>query len=265
MVVPTQLEREDSRFCVEIPQLAQSAGDFGLESEPRLGKELMSIHTFISPKDVKSARHVLVWARNYLMKEHEEIHRPYFPQKVCPFVKTSINANCLYMVFHNEFNGRDAVAIANQVLEYAKPFKEAPPISPNERMLKALLIVFPNIEDELMTVLDKCHRMIKPKIVQLGLMVGQFHPRCCERAVHNHRWNAVSRSPVPLMALRNMVIHDIMFLGDNEDTFKSYDEQFGVYFVQGGKSLRQYQKHLIAYYQRAKSKHPRAENHQRKT
>jgi hypothetical protein len=220
----------------------------------------MSIHTFMSPEDVRSARRVLVWARNYLTKEHKDIHRPYPPQTVCPFVRASIEANCLYMVFHNEFNGQDAVVIADQILEYAKPFKEAPPISPNEQMLKALLIVFPNIEDSFMTVIDECHRMIKLKIVELGLMVGQFHPRCCERAIHNHRWNAVSRSPVPLMALRNMVIHDIMFLGDSKDTFEAYDKEFGACFAERGKSLRGYQKYLFAYYERAKSKHLRAEN-----
>ena len=154
------------------------------------------------------------------MKEHEEIRRPYPPQTVCPFVRASMKANCLYMVFHNEFDGQDALAIADQILEYVKPFKQAPPISPYEQTLKALLIVFPNIEDRLMTVLDDCHRMIKPKMVELGLMVGQFHPKCYERPIHNPQWNAVSRSPVPLMALRHMVIHDIMFLGDNEATFK---------------------------------------------
>src|SRR5262249_50721783 len=157
-------------------------------------------------------------------------------------------------------DGQDALAIADQILEYVKPFKQAPPISPYEQMLKALLIVFPNIEDRLMTALDDCHRMIKPKMVELGLMVGQFHPKCYERPIHNPQWNAVSRSPVPLMALRHMVIHDIMFLGDNEVTFKEYDKKFGAYFVGGGTSLRATQKYLVAYYERAKWKHSRAEN-----
>jgi hypothetical protein len=224
-------------------------------------RNLMSTHTFMSPEDVKSARRVLVWAGNYLMQEHDEIQRPYFPQTVCPFVGASIKANSFYMVFHNEFDGRNAVAIANQILEYAKPFKETPPISPNERMLKALLIVFPNIEARLVTVLDKCHRMIKAKIVESGLMVGQFHPKCCERAIHNHRWNAVSRSPVPFIALRNMTIHDVIFLGDNDDTFRSYDKEFGAYFAEGGKSLPEYEKNLIQYYERAKFKHSHAEDH----
>jgi len=168
------------------------------------------------------------------------------------------------MVFHNEFDGQDALAIADQILEYVKPFKQAPPISPYEQTLKALLIVFPNIEDRLMTVLDDCHRMIKPKMVELGLMVGQFHPKCYERPIHNPQWNAVSRSPVPLMALRHMVIHDIMFLGDNEATFKEYDKKFGAYFVGGGTSLRATQKYLVAYYERAKWKHSRAENEEMK-
>jgi heptaprenyl diphosphate synthase len=206
----------------------------------------------MSPEDLKSARRVLIWAGNYLMQEHDEIHRPYFRQTVCPFVGASMKANSFYLVFHNEFDGRDAIAIANQILEYVKPFKETAPISHNERMLKALLIVFPNIEDRLMTVLDKCHRMIKARIVESGLMVGQFHPKCRERAIHNHRWNAVSRSPVPFIAFRNMTIHDVIFLGDNEDTFRSYDREFGAYFAEGGKSLSEYEQNLIPYYERAK-------------
>jgi len=85
-------------------------------------------------------------------------------------------------------------------------------------------------------------------------MVGQFHPKCCERATHNHRWNAVSRSPVPFSALRNTTIHDVIFLGGNDDTFRSYDWAFGAYFAEGGKSLSEYEQNLIQYYERAKFK-----------
>jgi heptaprenyl diphosphate synthase len=214
---------------------------------------MLNTHTFVSPGDVKSAKRVLVWARNYLMREQGGVKRPYPPQTVCPFVETSIKANSLYMVFHNELNGQDPAAIADVILKYVNPFKEAPPFARHEQILKALLIVFPNIEERFLTVLDECHRMIKPKIVNFGLMIGQFHPMCRERAIHNPQWNAISQSPVPLVAMRHMTIHDIMFLHDNEEAFRAYESRFGCRFAERGESLLPYQKHLITYYERAKS------------
>ena len=130
-----------------------------------------------------------------------------------------------------------------------------PPHAPNEQPLKALLIVFPNIEEKFLNVLDVCQAMIKPKMVDAGLMVGQFHPKCEAPAVHNSAWTAISRSPIPLVAIRHMMIHDIVFLGDNEAWFRAYDSSFRTRFTERGKSLGPRQKHLFTYYERAKAKH----------
>jgi hypothetical protein len=238
----------------KIPQLKRgfSVCFSACESE---GLEAMGTHSFVSPEDMKCARRLLVWARKYLMREHESVNRPYPPQTVCPFVEASLRANCLYMVFHHDFDGRYPAAIADQILEYIGPFKQAPPFAPNEQTLKALLIVFPKIEKEFLSALDVCHEMIKAKMVDSGLMVGQFHLKCEERGIHNPVWNAISRAPVPLMAMRHMVIHDIMFLEDNEGWFRVYDANFGTRFAERGKSVSAYQKHLSTYYERAKAKH----------
>ena len=214
----------------------------------------MSIHTFVSPDDVTNGGKVLAWAKNYLTKEHASLNRPYHTKTVCPYVEASLKANSFYMVFHDEFNGRDARAIADQILNYALPFKEAPPTLPNEQILKTLLIVFPKIEPKFFEVLDECHQKIKPKMVKLGLMVGQFHPRCRERAIHNQQWNSISTSPVPLMAMRHMTLHDIMFLGDNRQMFREYDSKFGFNFAGHSKLLYGHQKRFLAYYERAKTK-----------
>jgi heptaprenyl diphosphate synthase len=139
--------------------------------------------------------------------------------------------------------------------------KEAHPLTHSEQTLKALLIVFPNIEEQTLTVLDECQQMIRPKIINLGLMIGQFHPKCRERAIHNpQQRNAISRSSVPLMAMRHMVMHDIMFLQDNKEAFRVYDSKFGFRFAKRATSLPPYQKHLSAYYERAKSNYSDTEN-----
>jgi hypothetical protein len=216
---------------------------------------MMAAHSFMSPEDVKSARRLLVWAKKYLMREHKSVNRPYAPQTVCPFVEAAVRTNCFYMVFHRDFDGRCPAAIADQILGYVAPFKQAHPVAPNGETLKALLVVFPNIEEEFLSALDVCHEMIKTKIVDSGLMVGQFHSKCEERGIHNPAWNAISRSPIPLVAMRHMVIHDIMFLEHNEGWFRAYDANFGARFAEPGKCLSAYQKHLFACYQRAKAKH----------
>jgi hypothetical protein len=215
----------------------------------------MTIRSFVTPDEVALAQQVLMWARDYLMKENDSLHRPYPPQTVCPFVESSVNSNCFYMVFHNEFNGRDASAIIEQVLEYMQPFKMAPPIEENLRVRKALLVVFPKIETASLEALDVCHRIIKPKMVEEGLMVGQFHPDCEEQAIHNRQWRTISRSPVPLLAMRHMSIHDIMFLESNDHWFKAYDMRFGHRFRNQARSLSRHEKHLIGFYERAVAKY----------
>jgi hypothetical protein len=215
----------------------------------------MSVNTFVTPDHVNTGMRVLDWATNYLTREDTRLNRPHPPQTVCPYVEASLKSNCFYMVFHDEFDGRNCAAIADRIIDYALPFKAAQPTACNRQTLKALLIIFPNIKPEFFTVLDECHLKIKPEIVELGLMVGQFHPECREQAIHNPRWNSISKSPVPLMAMRCMSIHDIMFLGDDSQTFRAYDREFGFQFAAQGKSLTRYQEHLFRYYERARSRH----------
>jgi hypothetical protein len=216
----------------------------------------MSIHTLLAPQDIELGRTVLHWAENYLMKDHAEIKRPYGSQVVCPFVEPSVKANSFYMAFHKEINGQDVRSMADVILSYIEPFKNAPPYDANQQRQKALLIVFPSVEKSSLRCLDVCHEIIKPKMVEVGLMVGQFHPRCQEAAVHNPDWREVSKSPVPLIAMRNMAVHDVMFLANDKEWFKTYNVRFGDYFRDRA-NIPEHDRHLIKYYETARSKFSR--------
>ena len=60
-------------------------------------------------------------------------------------------------------------------------------------------------------------------------------------------------SPYPLIAMRYMALHDILFLEDNELCFASYDQRFGSRFKEPEK-LEDYEKPLIDIYRRAKAR-----------
>jgi hypothetical protein len=57
-------------------------------------------------------------------------------------------------------------------------------------------------------------------------MVGQFHPTCTEPAARNTTF-MVNRAPVPLVAIRRMALHDVLFLHQWEDWFLEYSNRFG--------------------------------------
>jgi len=90
-------------------------------------------------------------------------------------------------------------------------------------LLRALVVVISGLTEP--SLLDEVHVAVKSMIVERGLMIGQFHPRCTERAVRNSGF-AVGRSPVPMLAVRHMAVHDIVFLDRKREWFAAYEDRF---------------------------------------
>jgi heptaprenyl diphosphate synthase len=121
--------------------------------------------------------------------------------------------------------GPEEQRIEEIMLEYISAFKRLGPFAPSEQIKKALLVVFPNSPERETPVLDLVQRLVKDTFVSHGLMIGQFHPRCTEGSVHN-RGFPVSRAPYPLMAIRHMAVHDILFLAGRKQWFQEYCVRF---------------------------------------
>jgi|SRR5437588_2843771 len=209
-------------------------------------------NAFLSPRYLKIANELMEWAQSYLMADEPNIRRPGTNQEVCPFVRASIENDSLYMAFHPEVNGQRDEPIQRIMYEYIDIFKETPPFDPAERKKKALLIIFPEIPPERTYVLDIVHAKIKSRFVHSGLMAGQFHQNCDERGIYNRGYR-VSISPYPLIAVRHMALHDIIFLKENEDWFKAYNIRYGEKFKEPDK-LEDYHKPLLGTYLEAKEK-----------
>jgi heptaprenyl diphosphate synthase len=173
-------------------------------------------------------------------------------EPICPFAKPVLAENALYMAFHHEVNGKSAELIESIVLGYREPFKKSTPFHPAERLKKALLVVFPEIPETETTVLDVVHSNIKSQFVHDGLMVAQCHARCDGRSVHIPGLK-VYTSPHPLIVMRHMALHDILFLTENESWFTSYDQRFGLRFKEP-ETLEDYEKPLLDLYRRSKAK-----------
>lgn len=83
-------------------------------------------------------------------------------------------------------------------------------------------------------------------------MVTQCYPGCDMRSVRNPELRAYD-SPYPLMAMRMMAIHDILFVGDCEEWFFAYSLRFGTRF-RDARTLKDYEQPLLEEYARAKAR-----------
>ena len=95
----------------------------------------------------------------------------------------------------------------------------------------ALVVAAPQLRDA-GHVIDDVHAMLKDEAVHAGLMLGQFHENCTEPSARNPSF-AVNRSPIPLLAIRAMTVHDILFLHSTPEWFGAYRERFGHLYAGG--------------------------------
>ena len=208
----------------------------------------------LSNADVLVATAVLQWASEHLCTPNDRMRRsrngPAEP--VCPFVKPALASSCFYIDVRREINGLSPGPIADAMLKYRETLRSVPPFRPAEQGLKTIIAVFPEIGAETAPVLDLVHSQIKSAFVQEGLMVTQCYPGCDMRSVRNPELRAYD-SPYPLMAMRLMAIHDILFVGDCEEWFSAYSLRFGARF-RDPRTLQDYEQPLLDEYSRAKAR-----------
>lgn len=207
-----------------------------------------------SNADVQVATTVLQWAREYLCTPNEKMRRTRngHAEAVCPFVKPSLESDRFYIDIRRDINGQNPEPIAEAMLKYRDTLRSVPPFHPSEQQSKSLIVVFPEIPAAMAAVLDLVHSTIKSAFVREGLMVTQCYPGCDMRSIRNPELR-VYESPYPLMAMRAMAIHDILFVGDNEEWFSAYHLRFGTHF-RDAKTLEDYEQPLLEAYTRAKAR-----------
>jgi hypothetical protein len=188
------------------------------ERPPRPGR--------IAARDIAIGAELLAWAERYLLHPDPRINRPYASQTVCPFLQAALKKNAIFMAFHPEITTDSPRAVLEVVAEHMAHFASLSEET-SSYPYHALLIIFPRLRPSCFGVLDKVHQIAKDDIVENGLMIGQFHPYCRTAATHNSAWRSVSVAPYPLIAMRKMVMHDILFLGGQKQWFREYARRYG--------------------------------------
>lgn len=170
---------------------------------------------------------VIEWIDHFLCASHPELGRL---GDVCPFARTALTKRSIAF-FRNRSESVDALAadIEMHMDEFLR--------TGAHHDIYQCRIIVPTRLDAAAAAVDSVQKRLKPAFVQQHLMLGQFYQGCPERGL----WNATFRplqSPVPLLAIRNMVPTDVAFLYGNESYMHAYLEKFG---NRGVVATRQYE------------------------
>lgn len=166
---------------------------------------------------------VLAWAREYLCEPHPELGRR---GPVCPYAQGSLDRGVFYLATHrgavvdaDELDGRLAV--------YRDWFTRLEPTHAPAAQFKTILVTLPDLPAEAANgIVDRAQARLKAAYTAQGLMIGEFHDGPPDKG---GLWNDAFRplrSPVPLLAIRHMVVSDFPFLAGDPTTLTNYLERF---------------------------------------
>lgn len=197
-----------------------------------------------SPKgDAEVARdlaRVQEWLRSYVSRPEPRIGRS---GPICPFIPPALDRDTVEFSLRYDvadptdhagagesLGAGDAADLGAVVRDAVKSelsgfaaAAEPPPSSGTS--LRCRIVVFPELGRKGWPALDTVYESLKNTAVAKGLMTGQFHPQCDERAARNPAFR-VSVSPVAVYAVRWMAPHDVLFLHERPEWFTAYDRRF---------------------------------------
>lgn len=161
---------------------------------------------------------IIKWVENFLCKPNALLGRE---GPVCPYTRTAIDKQFLRIAIQQEEN----VSLQNvedTVAFYRDWFLELEPKRPNEAQFKSIIVLFPHVTlEDAPAIIDTVQRALKPAFVAEGLMLGQFHAQNNDPGLWNENFRPL-RTPVPLLAIRQMVPTDFPFLCQDPNFLASY-------------------------------------------
>jgi hypothetical protein len=179
-------------------------------------------HLACTTEDLVAVSTAVEWARHFLGSPHPHLGRN---GPVCPYIRHSFDERLLYVTCRTEERCDDD-ALRAALLGAKEWFLELQKQAPAAKAhLVTVLVVLPRIDRSCAGPLDGLHAELKDEFVASGTMIGQFHPTCSAGGLWDPDFRPL-QSPIPLLAIRDMVSSDLPFLVSDPIHASTYFERF---------------------------------------
>jgi hypothetical protein len=174
----------------------------------------------VDASDLGVLGEVARWTVDYLCRTHPDLGRT---GDVCPFTEVSMREGLLFSAVCHVFDADPRPTLLHVMRQTMKDFESRAPQIGNRTAFKAMLVLFPSLEGEWV---DDVQETLAQEFVARSLMIGEFHAECEKPGLHNLAFKPL-RSPVPLLAVRNMMLTDLAFLKSSDFKLQCYLQRFG--------------------------------------
>lgn len=147
------------------------------------------------------------WIEEFLTRHDPELGRD---GVVCPFVSRSLCRGLLRIESFDAADGEEA--LRDKVLRLRDMLLERAASAGDDRIYMASLVVPYGRPDRLIIrQIEHVQSALKPEFAKRGMMIGEFWPDHAMPGLHNQSFRPLA-SPIPMLAMRHMVITDVLFL-----------------------------------------------------
>jgi len=160
-----------------------------------------------APPHLLSAYQLIAqWLTSYLMRPHAELGRP---GDVCPFTAQAFRLDTIRIGVSGAA-GADVAGARRCMRDCFEQFASMPcPDSMGH--FRTIVVGFPRMDDAVgLETLRKVQRRLKIYCLLRGLMIGRFHAGSNDPGLWNPDFRPL-RSPIPLLAIRQVVENDAPF------------------------------------------------------
>jgi hypothetical protein len=180
-------------------------------------------------EQAKSAlKQIAEYVYGFLAQPHPSLGRD---GNVCPFVPAALERGLFRATIVSTSDLESVEAAMRDIIPvFCSMTPESPPkgsIAEGDQIYKTILIGFPDVGPDAATeVIDQLQRQLKAAYVRVGMMIGQFHPNCPERGLHNPAFRPL-QAPLSCLAIRHITKYDAPFM-DSDEYLDGYLHLFGL-------------------------------------
>lgn len=156
---------------------------------------------------------ILDWICSYVIKPDPNLGRMGI---VCPFVPPALRMNAIWLAVVRDIPLTES-GMCEVLGKYLQLYESLEPTAGEAKEFKTLILIFPDMtHEQAFSLVGRVHALMKPSIVEAGLMLGEFFAGNESPGLHNPLFRPL-RSPIPLLVYRQMVPNDLVFLTKPSD------------------------------------------------
>lgn len=186
----------------------------------------------VGPAQLTAVQTAVTWLNDYIGKPHPELGRN---GDICPFVRTALRKQRMSFVVADHITTPDLKQIKSLVLFEAWRLLSTLDESDRFSELVTTNLLFPALQGDAAAIVHDVHSQTKSSLMRRGVMTAAFYPGYKKPGIYNDNF-ALYQSPFPILVVRPMALHDIMFLSNDGAAFEEYHRRFAQKYHSGAVS-----------------------------